>query len=258
MSLELNGELRNALFDYLIRIGDDKLIIGHRLSEWCGHAPILEEDIALANIALDSIGQSSAIYKLASEIEMKNRTEDDFAFFRNEYQFKNLLLVEQPNIDFAQTIIRQLFFTAFEYNYYTLLKNSRLESLAGIASRSLNEVTYHLRHVRQWTLHLGDGTEESHFRTQNAVNNLWRFTEEMFTKNDLDENLIAEQIVFDNKLLKPDWYNIIEKTLKEATLEIPQNVFMITGGREGRHSEYLGHLLAEMQIVARSFPGATW
>ncbi|MEW6702589.1 MAG: 1,2-phenylacetyl-CoA epoxidase subunit PaaC [Bacteroidota bacterium] len=258
MTYELEDKLRKNLFEYLIRLGDDKLILGHRLSEWCGHAPILEEDIALANIALDCIGQASALLSLAASVEGKGRSEDDLAYFRNEYQFKNLLLVEHPNIDFAYTITRQFFYEVYALYFYQELMKSRFEPLAGIAAKFINEIRYHLRHAREWMLRLGNGTEESHTKVQTAVDDLWQFTGELFFENELDDILCANKIIFNTTEIKSKWEEIVNLTLKEATLEIPKNEFMQSGGRLGKHSEHLGHLLAEMQIVARSYPGAKW
>lgn len=258
MAYSLTDNVRRALFEFIVRIGDDKLILGHRLSEWCGHGPILEEDIALANIALDCTGQAAAILSLAVEVEGRGRTEDDLAYFRNEYQFRNLLLVEQPNVDFVFTITRQFFYDAFALIYFQELIKSTFEPLSGIASKAIKEISYHIRHARTWMLRMGDGTEESHLKTQTAVDDLWRFTDELFYKDEIDQVLISEGIIPDSTLLKKQWLFTVEETLKEATLEIPTDVFMQTGGRTGRHSEYLGHLLAEMQIVARSYPDAKW
>jgi len=254
----LDDKTREVLFEYLLRLGDDRLILGHRLSEWCGHAPILEEDIALGNIALDLIGQSSAYLSLAAEVENKNRTEDDLAYFRNEYEFKNLQLVEQPNIDFAYTIVRQFFFDVYEGLFLEELAKSKFEQLAGIAEKSIKENKYHTRHSRQWVLRLGDGTEESRNKIQSAINDFWRFTGELFEENKVDEILKEKNFVPDIKLLKQKWNEIINSTFAEATLKIPENKDFTSGGRKGIHTEHLGHLLAEMQIVARSFPGAKW
>jgi ring-1,2-phenylacetyl-CoA epoxidase subunit PaaC len=258
MNGELKKETRECLFEYLVRLGDDKLILGHRLSEWCGHAPILEEDIALANIALDCIGQANAFLTLAAEVENKGQTEDDLAYLRSETQFKNLLLLEQPNRDFAYTITRQLFYSVFGVHYFQDLSDSKFEPLAGISSKIVKETSYHLRHCREWMLRLGDGTEESHNRTQEAIDDLWRFADEMFFKNEIDELLIQEKISIDPTLIKPKWKNDVEEILSKAKLKIPQDENMGTGGRRGIHTEHLGHLLAEMQIVARSFPTAKW
>lgn len=254
----LDEKTREALFEYLLRLGDDRLILGHRLSEWCGHAPILEEDIALGNIALDLIGQSSAYLSLAAEVENKNRTEDDLAYLRNEYEFKNLQLVEQPNIDFADTIVRQYFFDVYEGLLLEELAKSKFKPLAGIAEKSIKENKYHTRHSKVWVLRLGDGTEESHNKILIAINSLWRFTEEMFEQNEIDNFLIEKNFVPDLKSLKEKWNEIIKSTFTEATLMIPESKDFSSGSRNGIHTEHLGHLLAEMQIVARSYPGAKW
>ena len=258
MSYKLNNDMRTALFEYLLRHGDDKLILGHRLSEWCGHAPILEEDIALANIALDCVGQASAFLSLAAEVEDKGRSEDDLAYLRNELQFKNLLLVEQPNKDFAQTITRQFFYSSYGIYFFQNLAKCEFEPLAGIFSKAVKETSYHLRHCKEWMLRLGDGTEESHNKTQEAVNDLWRFTDELFFKNEIDELLIQENIVPDTNPIRETWRNYVGEVLTKATLQIPQDENMQTGGRRGTHTEHLGHLLAEMQIIARSYPNAKW
>ena len=258
MSYKLNNDVRSALFEYLLRLGDDKLILGHRLSEWCGHAPILEEDIALTNIALDCVGQASAFLTLAAELENKGRSEDDLAYLRNEIQFKNLLLLEQPNKDFAYTIARQFFYSSFGIYFFQDLAKCKFEPLAGISSKTIKETSYHLRHCKEWMLRLGDGTEESHNKAQEAVNDLWRFTEELFFKNEIDELLIQENILIDSNPLKQKWRDYVEEILTQATLQIPQNENMQIGGRHGIHTEHLGHLLAEMQILARSYPNAKW
>lgn len=254
----LDKNIQNALFNYILGLGDDRLILGHRLSEWCGHAHILEEDIALGNIGLDLIGQASAYLSLAAEVENKNRTEDDLAYFRNEYEFKNLQLVEQPNIDFAYTIVRQFFFDVYEGIFLEELAKSKFEQMAGIAKKSIKENIYHTRHSRNWILRLGDGTEESHVKTQTAINDLWKFTGEIFSENENDNILINENFAPDLKPLKSKWNEIIKSVLNEATLEMPENIGFSSGSRSGIHTEHLGHLLAEMQIVARSYPGAKW
>jgi len=257
--MEINDEKRNELFEYLLRLGDDRLILGHRLSEWCGHAPILEEDIALANIALDCIGQANAFLSLAAEIENKNRTEDDLAYFRDETEFKNLQLVEQPNIDFAYTIARQFFVDAFAVPFYEKLSESVHEELAGIAAKSLKEAKYHLRHSKAWMLRLGDGTQESHKKIQSAVDDLWTYTGELFFENEIDEKLIKEKLIPSAKEIESQWKEEVEKVITEATLKLPEEPNTnLRAGRNGDHTEHLGHILAEMQIVARSHPGAKW
>jgi len=233
-------------------------VLGHRLSEWCGHAPILEEDIALANIALDLIGQSSLYLHLAGEIEGKERTEDALAYFREAIEFRNLLLVELPNGDFAFTILRQFLFDAFSFHQLQKLEKSGQAELGGIAAKGYKEVRYHLRHSSEWVQRLGDGTEESHTRAQRALDELWRFTGEMFETDEVDERLLAAGIAVDVKAIEPKWRAMVSDLLSRATLKIPENVAMMSGGRRGRHTEYLGHMLSEMQIVARSHPGAEW
>ena len=246
------------LFEYLLRLGDDRLVLGHRLSEWCGHAPILEEDIALANIALDLIGQSSLYLHLAGEVEGKGRTEDSLAYFRETVEFRNLLIVELPKGDFAFTILRQFLFDAFSFHQLQQLEKSAHAELGGIAVKGYKEVRYHLRHSSEWVQRLGDGTEESHTRVQWALDELWRFTGEMFETDEIDERLVPAGIAADVKSIEPKWRAMVSDVLSRATLRIPENAAMMTGGRRGRHTEYLGHMLSEMQIVARSHPGAEW
>ena len=257
--MKIDKKIRPALFEYLLRLGDDKLVLGHRLSEWCGHAPILEEDIALANIALDCVGQAEAILKLAGEVEGAERTADDLAYHRDEYEFRNVQLVEQLNGDFGKTIARQFLFDVYAYFLYQELCNSNFEDLAGIASKAIKEIAYHVRHSREWILRLGDGTEESHYRIQDALENIWMFTGELFFMNDVDKILIGEGIAPDLSALKPKWKEMVDGVIRKATLSVPdEGRYMAHGSREGIHSEHLGHMLAEMQIVARSHPGAEW
>ncbi len=252
-------EIQEALFDYLLHLGDNRLVLGHRLSEWCGHGPVLEEDIALANIALDLVGQASHLLCLAGEVEGKGRSEDDLAYFREAIAFRNFHLVEQPRGDFAFTIARQFLFDAHSYLLYQKLQNSSYEAFAAIAAKALKEITYHLRHSHQWILRLGDGTEESHRRTQNALEDLWTYTDEMFLSESKDEVLVAQNIVPELSSFRGEWEKMVRDVLTEATLKVPEeNQYMAKGCRQGRHSEHLGHLLAEMQILARSFPGAQW
>lgn len=258
MENQITDELRENIFEFLLRLGDDRLILGHRISEWCGHAPILEEDIALANIALDCIGQANAIYSVAAELENKNRTADDLAFLRNEREFKNLQLLEQPNEDFAYTIARQFFYDQYSFLLYTQLSNCNYEELKAIAVKSLKEITYHLRHSKQWIIKLGDGTEESKSKIQTAVDNLWIFTNEIFFIDDLIIELTNKNIIPDLTGIKQDWHDAVKAVLDEATLTMPDTNEFVSGSRQGRHTEYLGHLLAEMQILPRSFPNVNW
>ncbi len=251
--------MNEKIFEYLLRLADDRLILGHRLSEWCAHAPILEEDIALANIGLDCIGQAKFLYEAAAAIEGKNRTADDIVYFREAIEYKNLLLVEQPNGDFAQTIVRQFLYDSFAVLLFDQLQKSTFEPLAGIAQKAVKEIRYHYRHSSQWILRLGDGTEESHRRAQNALNPLWKYTEEMFLSDDLELALREQGVAVLSSSLKTEWLNSVQEVIAKATLSIPESGAIVhKGGREGKHSEHLGHLLAEMQIVARSYPEIQW
>lgn len=247
------------IFEYLLRLADDRLIIGHRLSEWCGHGPIVEEDIALANIALDCIGQSNNLLKLAGEVECEGRSEDDLAYFREAIDFRNLIMAELPKGDFAFTIARQFLFSAYSYLLLPRLAESKYQPLAAQAAKALKENQYHLRHCSEWMLRLGDGTEESHQRVQNALDDLWMYTGEMFEQDDLEQKLVEVGIAVKSAELKLDWKKMVFGVISQATLKLPDDeIYMMSGGRQGRHSEHLGHLLSEMQILARSFPGAKW
>ena len=259
MADSFDQQTRDDVFDYLLRLGDDRLILGHRLSEWCGHGPILEEDIAISNIALDCVGQAIGFLKLAGEVEGKGRDEDKLAYFREAIDFRNLLLLEQPNGDYAYTIMRQFLFDAFSYHQYEALQESRFEALAAIAAKSLKEVRYHLRHSSQWVLRMGDGTEESHRRIQEALDDMWMFVFEMFESDALEHRLAAQGIAVDASALQPKWEEMIANVLSESTLRRPMEPgYQSSGGRRGRHSEHLGYILSEMQILPRSYPGAEW
>lgn len=251
----------NALFEYLQRLGDDRLILGHRLSEWCGHGPILEEDIALANVALDLLGQATILLRMAGEVEGQGRNEDTLAYFREAVEFRNCLLVELPKGDFAFTIARQFLFDVYDVVLLDALTQSSNTELAAIAAKSLKEARYHVRHSGEWMLKLGDGTAESHRRVQSALDALWRYTSELFAPDDVDAELAASGVGPDLATLKPRWESLVRDVLDRATLTTPNDVPRLPrakGGRTGAHTEHLGHLLAEMQIVARSHPGATW
>lgn len=246
------------LVEYLLRLGDDRLVLGHRLSEWCGHAPILEEDIALANIALDLIGQASRVLALAGEIEGAGRDEDALAFLREAIDYRNVLMVELPKGDFAYTIVRQFLFSVAAYYQMEGLTKSTDTTVAGLAAKALKESRYHVRHTGEWVIKLGDGTAESHRRAQEALDALWRFTGEMFLVDEVDAALIADGTIPDMALIEPTWRAQVADVVRRATLTLPENGYMQRGGRAGRHSEHLGHLLSEMQIVPRSYPGAKW
>jgi len=244
--------------EYLLRVADDRLVLGHRLSEWCGHAPILEEDIALGNTALDLVGQASSLLKHAGAVEGKGRNEDALAYFRDAIEYRNCLLVELPRGDFAMTLVRQLFFDAFDVLLLERLTQSKDATLGGIAAKALKEARYHLRHSAEWVRMLGDGTAESHARAQEAVNELWRYTPELFVADDVDRAVVASGVGTDPETLRAPWLDIVRGVLSEATLTIPPDEFPATGGRIGRHTEYLGRMLADMQSLARANPGATW
>ncbi len=246
------------LFEYLLRLADDRLVLGHRVSEWCGHGPILEEDIALANIALDLIGQATLFLKLAGQAEGKGRSEDDLAYFREAVDYRNLQIVEFPKGDYAFTIVRQFLFDVYSYHVLEQLQKSSHPEVAGIAAKGFKEVRYHVRHSSEWVLRLGDGTAESHGRAQKALNDLWRFTSEMFRADEVDREMAASGIGPDLATLEPRWNAVVTDVLNRATLAIPVDPPAMTGGRRGIHTEHLGRMLSEMQIVARSHPGASW
>jgi ring-1,2-phenylacetyl-CoA epoxidase subunit PaaC len=243
---------------YVLRRADDALILGHRLSEWCGHAPILEEDMALSNIALDLLGQARELYGYAAQVEGKGNDEDKFAYLRDVRQYRNLLLLEQPNGDFARTMVRQFFYSAFADLYWRAMTKSKDATLAAIAAKSEKESAYHLRHSCEWIVRLGDGTAESHARAQGAIDDLWAFTGEMFCYDASERALIDAGIAVDPATLRAQWLKTISDIAGEATLVLPGNDWMQQGGRSGRHSEHLGHLLSELQSMQRTFPGVTW
>jgi ring-1,2-phenylacetyl-CoA epoxidase subunit PaaC len=243
---------------YALRRADDALILGHRLSEWCGHAPMMEEDMALANMGLDLLGQARELYSHAAKVEGNGNDEDKFAYLRDVRQYRNLLLLEQPNGDFARTMTRQFFYAAFADLYWRAMMKSSDATLAAIAAKSEKESAYHLRHSSEWIIRLGDGTEESHRRAQTAIDDLWAYTGEMFYVDEEEGALIEKGIVVDPAALHPQWLETVSTVLTEATLTLPRNAWMQQGGRNGRHSEHLGHLLSELQSMQRTFPGATW
>ncbi len=250
---------QEALVDYVLRLGDNSLIAGHRLSEWCSKGPFLEEDIAMTNIALDYVGASRILLTYAGEAEAKGRTEDDLAYFRTHDKFKNALLVEQPNGDFGVTIAKQFYYSIFNYLLYTELQKSKDETLAGFATKALKEVTYHVRHVNEWVLRLGDGTEESNARLQKGIDELWKYTNDLFATTEGDKLLQAEGIIPDVPALKSKWLEMISEVLQRATLIMPDvNAFQQKGSREGKRTEHLSYILGEMQSIARAYPGAKW
>jgi len=249
---------KEVLHIYLLQLADNALILGHRLSEWCGHGPILEQDMAMTNIALDLVGQARSLYQYAAEVEGKGKTEDDLAYLRMETEYRNVLLVEQPNEDFAYTVVRQFLYDIYSFHFYTQLKNSKDQQLAAIAEKSLKEVTYHVRWSSEWMIRLGDGTDLSHQKIQKAVNDLWHYSGELLQMSKAEEALLSEGIAVDLSTLKNDCEKKIESVLAEANLEKPENVFMQSGGKEGRHSEHFGFIISELQYLQRAYPGQKW
>ena len=246
------------LFDYTLRIADNALILGHRLSEWCGHGPVLEQDIAMTNIALDLIGQARSLYQYAAEVQNEGNTEDDIAYLRDVFDFKNVLLVEQPNGDFAHTIARQFLFSAFQLPFYQQLLASKDDILRGVAEKAVKEVAYHLRWSSEWVIRLGDGTAESHQRMQKAMDNLWTYSGEALIADALDNWAHTEGVGVDLKNIQNAFEETINSVLAEATLTKPINNFMQKGGKQGRHTEHLGFILAEMQFMQRAYPNSVW
>lgn len=259
-------------FLYTVHLGDNALILAQRNAEWTGHGPVLEQDIAITNISLDLLGQARNFYQHATSLYnnfneeekkvvdqyiprlwkkyKRELQEDDLAFLRDEHQFLNLLITELPKGDWAQSILRQFFFSAFQFYFYQQLQHSKDEQLAAIAEKSIKETAYHLRWSSEWVIRLGDGTEESNQRINEALNNQWMFTGEMFAP--------AQYELIDVSSLKENWIKKIEAVFEEATLEIPKQTWMQTGGKEGKHTEHLGYLLAEMQFLQRAYPNSIW
>lgn len=250
--------MKNPLLQYVLRLGDDAVVLGHRLSEWCSRAPILEEDLALTNIALDYIGRAASLLEYAAECEGQGNSADDLVYRRDERHYYNHLLVELPNGDFAQTMVRQFLFSAYDLLLCTELSGSRNERLAGIFQKAVKEAKYHRNHAANWLIRLGNGTEESHIRTQKAVDWLWPFTGDLFDMGDTDLVLLEEGIACDLHTLKQIWLRDTQQVFIEAGLKVPSDVYMHTGSRHGIHTEYLGHLLAEMQFLVRAHPTASW
>jgi ring-1,2-phenylacetyl-CoA epoxidase subunit PaaC len=249
---------QEAIFNYTLRLGDNALILGHRLSELCSRGPILEEDLAITNISLDMIGRAQSLLKYAADTEGKGKSEDDLAYRRAENHYYNYLIIEQPNGDFAHTMARQLFVSVFDYLFYTELEKSSDATLSAIAMKASKEAKYHMLHSIDWTNRLGDGTEESHRRMQTAIDDLWMFTGELFEMDELDTSLIKSGIAVDLIPVKANWQNKIAEVLKSATLKLPEDSYMQTGSRKGIHTENLGHILSEMQYLQRAYPDAKW
>jgi len=253
------------IIQYTLHLADNTLILAQRNSAWCGHGPVLEQDIAITNITLDLIGQARNFYQYAATLinqspdkPVNPATEDTLAYLRDNREFKNCLLVEQPNGDWAKTILRQFFFTSYQYFLYDKLQHSADEQLAAIAEKALKEVAYHLRWSSEWVIRLGDGTEESHTRISNAVEELWPYVDEMFMPAEYETSLISKNISVDVALIKNSWIQKTGEIFSEADLVVPEKKFAQQGGKEGIHSEHLGYILAEMQFLQRAYPNSTW
>jgi ring-1,2-phenylacetyl-CoA epoxidase subunit PaaC len=249
---------KDQLYQYILQIADNTLILGQRLAEWCGHGPVLEEDIALSNIALDYLGQCTNLLKYAAEVEGWGRDEDQIAFLRDAWEYKNALIVELPNGDYGKTIARQFLFSSWYKLFLEQLAQSSDNYLKGFAEKSLKEVKYHLQHSSDWMLRLGDGTEESHQRVQTAVNELWEYTGELFEMTELDKLAASSGFGVDLSSIESHWKAHVEALLLEATLSIPAYDYMQKGGKNGQHSEHLGFILSDMQYLPRTYPGARW
>ncbi|MER2510004.1 MAG: 1,2-phenylacetyl-CoA epoxidase subunit PaaC [Amaricoccus sp.] len=251
-------EGQDALFEVLLRLGDATLILGHRVSEWCGHSPALEEDIALANVALDLIGQTQMWLGLAGEVEGKGRSADDLAYLRDAWDFRNPLIVERPNGDFGHTLMRQFLFDAFHFELLKALTSSSDSRVAEIAAKASKEVAYHLERSSDLVIRLGDGTDESRRRMQAALDALWPYAGELFLADEKDVAVAAEGVAPNPRDLKTAWDATVRDVLTEATLTIPEGTFAHKGGKRGVHTEYLGYILADMQFLQRAYPGSSW
>ena len=265
----------NFLIDYTLHLADNALILGQRNAEWCGHGPVLEQDIAITNISLDLIGQARHFYQYAAQLinesqkakgsqvspaggDLEGASEDSLAYLRTEREFKNCLLVELPRGDWAQTILRQFLFSQYQYLLFQELQKNNDEQLAAIASKSLKEVTYHVRWSSEWVIRLGDGTEESNSRIKNAVDELWNYTGEFFETSDYELRVASEGIGVDVLKLKDDWMKKVTEVFAEATITIPEKTLLKIGGKNGIHSEHLGTILTDLQYLQRTYPGAEW
>ena len=242
----------------LLELADDHLVLGHRLSEWCGHAPMLEEDLALPNMGLDVIGTARTLYARAGELEGRGRSEDDLAYLRGEREYLNLLLVERPDVDFAHTVLRQFYFAAFHAPFWRMAAGSADETVRGVAGKAVKEMAYHIRHAGGWVVRLGDGTQESARRMRAAVDALHRYTPELFVSSPSAREAEAAGLLPEREAVRAEWGRTVGAAFAEAGLEPPEVRFPQLGGREGRHGEGLGHMLAEMQSLHRAHPGAVW
>lgn len=246
------------LYNYILQIADNSLILGQRLGELCGHGPSLETDIACTNMSLDLFGQVRSYYQYAAQLKGGDTTEDDIAFLRKEREYVNVLLVEQPNTDFGYTIVRQFLFDTFHSLFLNELQHSKDETLAAIAKKSIKEVSYHWRFSSDWVKRLGDGTEESNKRVQEAVGVLWTYTNELFLETEADKTMVREGIGVDLSKLKDTYYKKVTEVLEEATLTVPESKYFQKGGKQGVHTEHLGYLLSDLQYMQRAYPGMNW
>jgi ring-1,2-phenylacetyl-CoA epoxidase subunit PaaC len=252
------SKVHPAHVEYMLRIADTSLVLGQRLSEWCGHGPVIEEDIALTNVALDLIGQARLLLTHVGALEGRGRDEDALAFLRNEPEFRNVTMVELPNGDFGLTILRNFLIAAWQREVWQGLATSSDAELAAIAAKCLKETRYHVQHAADWVVRLGDGTDESHRRMQTALDQLWPYTNELFSSSPTDDIALATGLGTPWASLQPGWMAAVTPVLEVATLATPQRTPFLSRGKEGRHSEHLGHLLAEMQVLQRTYPGGTW
>jgi ring-1,2-phenylacetyl-CoA epoxidase subunit PaaC len=253
-----DAQLRDATRQYAIRLGDDSVVLGHRLSEWCRFGPFLEEDLALTNVALDFIGRARMFYSYAAELEGGDATEDSYAYQRDCREFTNLLINELPCGDFAFSLARQYLVDEYGLAFMQCLSESSDERLAAIAAKAVKESRYHLRRSRDWMLRLGDGTAESHSRLQSAIDDLWGYTPELFEMDELEQGLANSGVAVDSAALKAQWQLAVGETLDEATIALPAGDWSVTGGRQGMHTEHLGHMLSDLQFVQRAYPGLEW
>jgi ring-1,2-phenylacetyl-CoA epoxidase subunit PaaC len=248
----------NPHTDFILHLADNALILAQRNSEWCGHGPVLEQDIAITNISLDLVGQARNLYQHAATLLGNGATEDSLAYLRKEREYKNCLLAEQPNGDWAQTVLRQFLFSQYQYLLYQQLWTAKDETLSAIAEKSIKEVAYHVRWSSEWVIRLGDGTAESNKRMLHAIEELWRYTGEMFEMAAYETECLKDGISIALSQMKDTWIEKVGQVFNEATLTVPQNVFMQTGGKDGKHTEHLGYILTELQYMQRTYPGAEW
>ncbi len=258
MLYQIEYKLQKELLYYTLRLGDSALILGQRLSEWCGHGPVLEQDIALSNIALDQLGHARILLQYAAQIKGKEYTEDKMAFFRDANEYHNLLMLELPNEDWGYTLARQFLFDTYNYFFYTELLHSKDNHLKAISQKAIKEIIYHAQWSAEWLIRLGDGTEKSHQRIQNSIDKLWMWTGEMFMMDEVDQRMIDLDIGVNLNSIKNQWHQKVAEILEIATLKKPQDKWMQIGGKQGEHTEYLGYILAEMQYLPRIYPEAQW